>query len=301
MTEEKILATGMQFPEGPAFDHEGRLFVVELAAGQVTRLLEDGTKSVAAKMGGSPNGLAFGPDRYGYVCNGGGRWAPEKSTGGDYGPGDSPSLIQRMAPDGSFETYIEEIDGVALNAPNDLCFDDQGGFYFTDPVWPDFSDPDALQKGLPPGSVCYSPASGDPIRCHTGINFPNGLGVTEDGKTLIVCESGTSKLLAFDIDGPGKLANLRDFSQLDAGVIPDGMCFDGEGRILVAGHGSSTIFVVAPDGGEPIQRIAVNDKDVTNLCFGGERFSTLFITESDNGRVVTMEWDVPGMVLFPFR
>jgi gluconolactonase len=298
---EKLLAEGFAFPEGPAFDDQGILYICELANRRVTRILEDGKWEVVADMGGSPNGLAFGPDGIGYIANGGGRWAAETCTGGKFGNGDSQSLIQRLHPDGSFDTFIEEIDGTPLNSPNDLCFDQHGGFYFTDPVWPNFEDPDS-RNSIPNGAVCYATTDGKAVRCTTDVRFPNGLGVTDDGSTLLVCDSFSGTLMAFDITGPGEVSNGRHFCTLQEGIVSDGMCFDSSGRVLVAGHGSGRIWVFAPEGGdEPETVIEVQDKDITNLCFGGPDFSTIYTTESDHGRVTMIEWDRPGMKLFPDR
>ena len=298
MADEKIFATGLKFPEGPAFDKDGTLYLVELAGGRVTKITPDGEVSVLADMGGSPNGLAFGPDRNLYVCNSGARWAPETCTDGKPGPGDKPGLMQRVYLDGRYETLISEIDGVPLNSPNDVCFDSHGGFYFTDPIWPESVDD---LSALEPGSLCYSTIDGDAKRMHTGVMFPNGLGVTEDGSTLIVLESGTGKLLAFPILEPGVLGEQRDFAYMGEGQVPDGMCFDSEGRILAASHGGNTIFVFPPTGGNPEHKIDAGDVSVTNVCFGGPNFSTLYITQSDKGQVSTQEWKTSGMVLFPDR
>ena len=38
--KHRVIAEGLQFPEGPAFDREGNLYVVEIAGGQL-ELLED--------------------------------------------------------------------------------------------------------------------------------------------------------------------------------------------------------------------------------------------------------------------
>ena len=55
-----------------AFLPDGSLLVTELKNGRVTRVHPDGRKETAAEPGGSPNGLAIGPDGALYVCNSGG-------------------------------------------------------------------------------------------------------------------------------------------------------------------------------------------------------------------------------------
>ena len=70
--EFRTLAEGLQFPEGPVALNDGSVLLVEIAAGTLTRIAPDGTKSIAAKTGGGPNGAAIGPDGKGYIANNGG-------------------------------------------------------------------------------------------------------------------------------------------------------------------------------------------------------------------------------------
>ena len=51
---------------------DGTVLVVELKRGRITRVHPDGRKETVAEPGGSPNGLAIGPDGALYVCNSGG-------------------------------------------------------------------------------------------------------------------------------------------------------------------------------------------------------------------------------------
>ena len=62
-----VVATGLEFPEGPAFDRSGNLYVTEIQGGQISRIAPDGTVEVFANTGGGPNGAAFGPDGDLYV------------------------------------------------------------------------------------------------------------------------------------------------------------------------------------------------------------------------------------------
>ena len=77
--EFRTLAEGLQFPEGPVALADGSVLLVEIAAGTLTRIAPDGTKSVVATTGGGPNGAAIGPDGKCYVANNGGfEWHREE-------------------------------------------------------------------------------------------------------------------------------------------------------------------------------------------------------------------------------
>ena len=71
--EIEILATGLQFPEGPVALADGSILVVEIASGTLTRVNPDGSTTTIAECGGGPNGAAVGPDGALYVCNNGGQ------------------------------------------------------------------------------------------------------------------------------------------------------------------------------------------------------------------------------------
>lgn len=298
MSSVEVVATGLAFPEGPAAGPGGEVYVTEIAGQRVTKVDATGTTSVFADTGGGPNGANFGPDGYLYVANNGGRWPTDMpSTASSSTPPEGQGSIQRIAPDGTVEVVIDEIDGTPLNSPNDLGFDAEGGLYFTDPAW-------AGIVGGPrdEGPVCYLGADGSARRVAGGIGFPNGIGVREDGKTLIVCESLTGMMLSYRIEGPGRLSEgSKGNGMIGRRSVPDGFCFDELGRIIVAGHGTNQLFVLDGADGRPIEVVDLPDKGPTNCCFAGPDNRTLFITSSDKGELLALEWDVPGMVLFPDR
>ena len=72
MTDVKILATGLGFPEGPVALADGSVILTEIRNGRCSRVSSDGKVSVFSKCGGGPNGLAIGPDGAYYLCNNGG-------------------------------------------------------------------------------------------------------------------------------------------------------------------------------------------------------------------------------------
>src|SRR4051812_35274699 len=72
MSNIRVLATGLEFPEGPVVLPDGSVVLVEIRGQRLTRVWPDGRKEVVAKIPGGPNGAAMGPDGKCYICNNGG-------------------------------------------------------------------------------------------------------------------------------------------------------------------------------------------------------------------------------------
>src|SRR5438552_14377575 len=77
MANIRVLATDLEFPEGPVAMPDGSVVLVEIRGRRLTRISPDGRKDVVAQIPGGPNGAALGPDGKMYVCNNGGfTWIP---------------------------------------------------------------------------------------------------------------------------------------------------------------------------------------------------------------------------------
>ncbi|MGE0822923.1 MAG: SMP-30/gluconolactonase/LRE family protein [Candidatus Binatia bacterium] len=286
----QVLTDGLRFPEGPVWAPDGTLYVTEIAGGRITAVAADGTKKTFAETGGAPNGAALGPDGYLYVTNNGGKDA---------------GYIQRIDASGKVEMLYDRCDGQPFQGPNDLVMDAHGGFYFTDPG-------PLTREGTKFGHFYYARRDGSQVtRMQYLFLLPNGIALTPEGKTLIVLESLTSRVWAIPIESPGVLA------QVDAGAragaprawpvtallttipqpsAPDGMCLDEAGNLLICAHNAGVVAVHAADG-TAMSHIAVEDRRLTNCCFGGPDFRTLYITESGLGRVVMVPWERAGLRL----
>jgi gluconolactonase len=265
----------------------------------------------AVECGGGPNGLALGPDGKVYVCNNGGffEWT---SMNGMTMPGPTPPAhtggsIQRVDLDtGAVETLYTECDGRGLIAPNDLVFDDEGGFWFTDHGVRREEHPD--QAG-----VLYAKADGSSITgVVTGVDATNGVGVSPDGSHLYVSETHTGQLWAWDLAAAGTLAerHLDGDRDRNGGTLlydaPDGHLFDslavdGDGWVCVGTLGVGGITGVAPDG-SAAEHVPTADALATNICFGGpahgsDDFRTAYVTGSLLGSLYQLTWPRPGLQL----
>ena len=277
MPDVEVFAEDLEFPEGPAFDRDGNLYVVELAGERVSRITLDGVVSTLCETGGVPNGSTIGPDGALWVTNNGG---PEH-----------PGWVERIDLEaGTTERIIED---PSFGGCNDLVFDAEGNLYFTDPHG-------SLRRDRQPGHVYFYSSDGELSRIATDYAFPNGIGISDDGGTLLVAETVSGIVWAHEITSPGTIGERHKYAQLPAGHLPDGFAFDAAGNLLVCGHFGGAISVFGSAGNQ-IDSIGPLDERVTNLVFGGPDFSTLYITESHFRRVSTVRWHTPGMKLFPDR
>src|ERR1700740_3766062 len=81
MANIRVLATGVEFPEGPVVMPDGSVVLVEIRGQRLTRVHPDGRKEIVAQIPGGPNGAALGADGKMYVCNNGGfSWIPSRGT-----------------------------------------------------------------------------------------------------------------------------------------------------------------------------------------------------------------------------
>ncbi len=302
MSDLKVLATGLRFPEGPVVMPDGSVALVEIARGTVTRVAPDGTVSVIADLGGGPNGLATGPDGALYVCNNGGfEWHEEPGMIRPIGTPTSYAggRIERVDPNtGAFRVLYERCGEQKLKGPNDIVFDRSGGFYFTDLGKTRHRDRDQ-------GSVYYAKADGSRIVevIHPMLT-PNGIGLSPDEATLYVAETEGGRLWAFDIAEPGVIKrqpfpspNGGRFLFNEAGYHRyDSLAVDAEGNICVATLMSGAITVISPTG-ELVRTVKMPDVYTTNICFGGPDMRTAYVTLSGAGQLVSVPWQEAGLKL----
>ncbi len=329
-----LIATGLQFPEGPVVLPDGSLLVCEIKGQCITHLQPptdsthtDGSgpsdslrspfdptridqlwiKSLWAEVPGGPNGAALAADGSVYVCNNGGSFT-WLDRGGLTIPGPLPTTwtggrIERIDPITRTVTELYRTstaaDGstVELRGPNDLVLDGHGGMWFTDHGvrTERTADRTGIHYALLDGSSCREVIF--------PVNEPNGIGLSPTGDRLWWAETHTGRIYSRPVTAPGVVGEPGPSGGLAAGLpgmrLLDSLAVDANGNACVATLIDSGITVCSPDGDTVLVRLPPEFRDpmVTNICFGGPDLTTAYITLSGTGQVISMPWPVPGAAL----
>lgn len=305
MTQDikRYLTDGLMLPEGPVALPDGSLLVVEVLGGRLTRIAADGTRTTVADLGGGPNGAAIGPDGRCYVCNNGGFRHTVLPDGGLLpleAPLDTPpgSIQVVDLATGAFETLYAHTEATPFWGPNDIVFDDAGGFWFTD-----FGRDRGRTRMR--GALYYAKADGSDIReVVAPLDGPNGVGLSPDGKTVYVALTFEGHLIGFRLSAPGVIDTSASHmpngsfivGRAGPGMYLDSLAVDSAGRICCASPGSGAVLVFPPEGGTPAI-VTIPDFLTTNIAFGGPDRRTAYVTMGSTGKVAILDWDVPGLEL----
>jgi gluconolactonase len=299
----RIVTTGLRFPEGPIALKDGSIIVVEIEGGRLIRVLPSGEKEVVADLGGGPNGAAIGPDGLCYVCNNGGfDW--HRHDDGYQRPigrmaGYTGGRIERVdLKTGASNILYTHCGDIPLYGPNDIVFDKQGGFWFTD-------HGKNYGRLMDRGAVYYARTDGSLIKeVAFPVLTPNGVGLSPDEKTLYVTETETGRLWHFPIIGEGVVGKEAWPSPHGGKILHglpgyqrfDSLAVEADGNICVATLVRGGISVFSPDG-ELVEFWKGPEPYCTNICFGGPGLKTAYITVSGIGQLIAVDWPRAGLAL----
>ena len=264
------LAEGFCFGEGPRW-FEGLLWFSDMLGEAVHTVTLGGAMTTLALPGHAPSGLGFRPDGTLLIVS------TEHRT--------------LLAYDGENIDVVADLSELAPADLGDMVVDHRGRAYIGSQAFE--------------GGVVLRVDPDDSVRVvATDLDFPNGMAITPDRRTLIVAESIGRRLTAYTIDDDGDLSDRRVFAEgLDG--PPDGICLDAEGGVWTAmtlAHQFERIV----DGGAVTHRIDIGGRTAIACMLGGAADRTLFMVTSSDAypqrlvgtrlsRVDTVIVDTPGV------
>ena len=256
MDEARLLVDGLGFPESVRW-RDGRAWLCNWGSGEVLAVTPDGANEVAARV--APQTLPFSID-----------WLP----GGRLLIVDGRHRrLLRQEPDGSLDT-LADLSEFGPDPFNELVVDAAGNAYV---------------NGGPGIVVCVRP-HGEVRAVADGLQFPNGMALIDDGRTLVVADSYAQHLLAYAVANDGTLSESRVWAELEH--APDGICADADGVIWVATVPGQRCVRVR-EGGEVLDTVSV-DRGCFACMLGGEDGRTLFIGAAQWGGMEALAKQGPG-------
>jgi sugar lactone lactonase YvrE len=241
------LANGFCFGEGPRW-FEGLLWFSDMLGEAVHTADLRGSLTTLPLPGHSPSGLGFRPDGSLLIV--------------------STEDRQVLRYDGETVVAIADLSELAPANLGDMVIDETGRAYIG-------------SQAFSGGVIIRLDPDGDPPRATIvarGLDFPNGMVITPDHKTLIVAESIGRRLTAFTIDENGALHDRRVFADgLDG--PPDGITLDAEGGVwtsMTLAHQFERIVA----GGAVTDRIDMGERVAIACTLGGPERRILFLLSS---------------------
>lgn len=247
------------FLEGPAFDADGELHVVDIPFGRIFRIGRNGDWALVAEYAGWPNGLKIIGDRF---------------LVADYRLG----LLRLAPPRAEPDILLDRWNDRPLLGLNDLTVMPDGSIYVTDQGTSGLHRPAGRVFRLSPDGVVDCLLNNGPS--------PNGIVYSEANGILHVAMTRANAVWRIPLSG-GIATKVGVAIQLSGGIGPDGLALDPQGNLLVA-HPPIGVWHFDRNN-MPIHLYAApTDSYPTNLAVSRDGDATrMFVTDSFNGRILS--------------
>ena len=268
----RTVLDGLYFGEGPRW-HDGALWFSDMHDHRVVRTGLDGNATTVVTIShDEPSGLGWLPDGRLLVV------AMETQR------------LLRVEHDGTVAEHAD-LSHIARGSINDMIVAADGTAYVGD-MGSRIHDPSSPRVA---GQTIRVDPDGTVSCAADDLRSPNGHILTDDGRMLIVAESGGSCLTAFTVAADGSLSDKRTFAELKptkpglSFAPPDGVCLDAQGAVWVADPINAVVTRVV-EGGEVTDLITFDDVIPVACVLGGaDRRTLLVCVAADWKRDVVMK------------
>jgi sugar lactone lactonase YvrE len=261
LTAEGAFTEGV---EGPAVDVHGNVYAVNFSEqGTIGIINADSDAKIFIELpnGSIGNGIRFGENGDMFIA--------------DY---KNHKVFRVDMKNRDIHVYAHEPE---MNQPNDIAISRKGVIYASDPNWAD--DTGQLWMIGKDRKFCC---------LEKNMGTTNGIEVSNDEQTLYVGESTQRRIWAYDILSDGSVGNKRLFHVFSDHSL-DGMRTDVNGNLFVARYGAGTVAILSPQG-TLIRDVMLTGRFPTNVAFGGEDGTTVYVTMQKRGAIECFRADSPG-------
>jgi gluconolactonase len=260
-TKENVFTNNI---EGPAFDKNGNLYVVNFERDGTVGLVKpsgDVELFITLPEGSTANSIQFDSNGTMYLA--------------DF---TAHNILKVDMESRKISVYAHQD---AFNQPNDICINKKDQIFASDPNWKENT-----------GKLWRIDKGGKVVLLSDQMGTTNGIALNPDERILYVNESVQRKIWKFEVDGKGNISNKTLFAEFaDFGF--DGMKCDAEGNVYVTRYGKGTIAVLSPDG-KLIHEVLLKGKKCSNLVFGGLNGKLVFVTLQDRKGIERFRNDIAG-------
>jgi sugar lactone lactonase YvrE/enterochelin esterase-like enzyme len=246
----QLVGEGYRFTEGPAVNSNGEVFFTDGPNSKTYKVGLDGKVSIFIDDTKRAGGQHFGPDGRLYTVGG-----PEEK-------------VLAWDNEGKSTVIAEGIAG------NDLVVASNGNIYVTHPP---------PGNANAPSKVWLIKPDGTKQEVDTGLRYANGVTLSPDQSLLYVADHRSHWVYSYVIAPDGTLMHKQRYYWLHIpdtsdSANTDGIRCDRAGRLYVA---TNLGVQVCDQAGRVNCILPTPNRRLSNLCFGGENFDTLFATCGD--------------------
>jgi sugar lactone lactonase YvrE len=181
-----------------------------------------------------------------------------------------------------FETYAD-LRSLEPGPLGDMIGDSHGNLYVDDVAFAAH-----LGEAPRPGRILLVDPTGEARVATDDVEFPNGLALLDDGRTLVVAETLKQRLVAFRVGDDGTLHDRRTYADIgalvDADARPDGMWPASDGIWVATTSGHSVVKV---QEGAVSESIDTGSGFPVACCLDDD--GTFFVTIADTAGLPLME------------
>ena len=262
------------FLEGPSFDREGNLWIVDIPFGRIFRISPQQEWHLVVQYDGWPNGLKFHKDGRAFIT--------------DYKKG----LLALDPKTARLEPILETAFSESFKGLNDLHFASNGDLYFTDQGQTGITDPTGRVYRLRPNGALD--------RLCANVPSPNGITLSTTEKHCYVGVTRSQQIWRLPLMADGSVSKTGVAIQLSGGAAgPDGIEMDTENGLLVCHLG---VGVWRFDANMLPTHLVHSDgphhHHLDNCAFGGPDRQTLYITEALSGDILMARMPVAGKLMY---